>query len=73
MHFSWKSMVSHDGRLTTRKKIMGNADGEIRGGGGSQEMVKSKDIFQTELFDIGSRASSNDYERTSLTSKHEKR
>lgn len=71
MHFSWKSMVSHDGRLTTRKKIMGNADGEIRGG--SQEMVKSKDIFQTELFDIGSRASSNDYERTSLTSKHEKR
>lgn len=34
MHFSWKSMVSHDGRLTTRKKIMGNADGEIRGGGG---------------------------------------
>lgn len=32
MHFSWKSMVSHDGRLTTRKKIMGNADGEIRGG-----------------------------------------
>lgn len=65
-------MVSHDGRLTTRKKIMGNADGEIRGGG-SQEMVKSKDIFQTELFDIGSRASSNDYERASLTSKHEKR
>lgn len=47
--------------------------GKFGGGGGSQEMVKSKDIFQTELFDIGSRASSNDYERTSLTSKHEKR
>ena len=52
MHFSWKSMVSHDGRLTTRKKIMGNADGEIRGGGGggANSRLNRKTNYKTNNF-----------------------